>query len=122
MSFTVFIAISKRRNEMKNVTLVILLWAWGGGRVWRLQLWRGNHPSKEGHDWNDGEVTKAANCTEKGVKTFKCKNCDETKTEEIAIDATNHKRTRSSNRPCEPGCETAGSKDGKSVPLAERRR
>ena len=50
-----------------------------------------NDTCKDGHDWNDGEVTKAANCTEKGVKTFKCKNCDETNTEEIAIDATNHK-------------------------------
>lgn len=38
-----------------------------------------------GHSWNDGEVTKAPTCTEKGVKTFTCKrgNCGETKTEEI---------------------------------------
>ena len=27
----------------------------------------------------------------KGEKTFKCKNCDETKTEDIAIDASAHK-------------------------------
>lgn len=72
-----------------------------------------NDTCKDGHDWNDGEVTKAANCTEKGVKTFKCKNCDETKTEEIAIDATNHKGPEVAIDPVEPGCETAGSKDGK---------
>ncbi len=48
-------------------------------------------PCKDGHEWNDGEVTKAATCTEKGEKTFKCKNCDETKTEDIAIDASAHK-------------------------------
>lgn len=72
-----------------------------------------NDTCKDGHDWNDGEITKAANCTEKGVKTFKCKNCDETKTEEIAIDATNHKGPEVAIDPVEPGCETAGSKDGK---------
>ncbi|MCM1054462.1 MAG: hypothetical protein NC394_02970, partial [Bacteroides sp.] len=39
-----------------------------------------------GHDWNEGEVTTAPTCTQKGVKTFACKrdNCAETKTEEIA--------------------------------------
>ena len=36
------------------------------------------------HTWNDGEVTKEATCTEKGVKTFTCTKCGETKTEEIA--------------------------------------
>ena len=28
-------------------------------------------------------MTKEATCTEKGVKTYTCKNCGETKTEEI---------------------------------------
>ncbi|MCM1055842.1 MAG: hypothetical protein NC394_10020, partial [Bacteroides sp.] len=39
-----------------------------------------------GHNWDEGIVTTAQTCTEKGVKTFACKrdNCTETKTEEIA--------------------------------------
>ena len=44
-------------------------------------------PAK-GHQWNDGEITTAPTCTEKGVKTYTCSVCDETKTE--AIDATGH--------------------------------
>lgn len=40
-----------------------------------------------GHSWNEGEVTKEATYTEKGVKTFKCtrNGCTDTKTEEIDI-------------------------------------
>ena len=38
---------------------------------------------KHEHTWNDGEVTTAATCTEKGVKTFTCTACKEKKTEEI---------------------------------------
>ena len=35
------------------------------------------------HKWDNGVVTKAATCTEKGVKTYTCSVCKETKTEEI---------------------------------------
>ena len=38
---------------------------------------------KAEHDWDDGEVTKAATCTQKGERTFTC-TCGATKTEEIA--------------------------------------
>lgn len=41
------------------------------------------------HKWDNGTITTAATCTEKGVKTFKC-SCGATKTEEIAIDPDNH--------------------------------
>ena len=44
-------------------------------------------PAK-GHQWNDGEITTAPTCTEKGVKTYTCSVCDETKTE--AIDPKGH--------------------------------
>ena len=37
---------------------------------------------KAEHDWDDGEVTKAATCAQKGEKTFTCA-CGATKTEEI---------------------------------------
>ena len=44
-------------------------------------------PAK-GHQWNDGEITTAPTCTEKGEKTYTCSVCDETKTE--AIDPKGH--------------------------------
>lgn len=47
-------------------------------------------PAK-GHGWDGGTVTKAATYTETGIKTFKCKECDETRTEEIpSLDKTYH--------------------------------
>ena len=36
------------------------------------------------HTWNSGTTTKAATCTEDGVKTFTCSTCKATKTEAIA--------------------------------------
>ena len=42
------------------------------------------------HTWDKGTVTKAATCTEKGVKTYTCTVCKETKTEDIAINPENH--------------------------------
>ncbi len=41
-----------------------------------------------GHAWDGGAVTKAATCTEAGVKTYTCSRCGEKKTETIA--ATGH--------------------------------
>ena len=46
------------------------------------------------HTWNEGEVTKAPTCTEKGEKTFTCTNCNATKTEEIPVDPKAHNYTR----------------------------
>lgn len=40
--------------------------------------------SKHTHKWNEGVVTKEATCSEKGVKTYTCSECKETKTEDIA--------------------------------------
>lgn len=37
------------------------------------------------HTWNLGEVTTEATCTSKGVKTFTCTVCGETKTEDIEM-------------------------------------
>lgn len=39
------------------------------------------------HSWNSGEVTKAATCTETGVKTFTCTVCSTTKTETLPVTA-----------------------------------
>ena len=37
-----------------------------------------------GHTWDEGEVTKAATCTEKGEIVYTCTVCKESKTEELA--------------------------------------
>ena len=47
-------------------------------------------PIPAGHDWDDGEVTKEPTCSAEGEKTYTCKNCEKTKTEEIAIDSDKH--------------------------------
>ena len=39
-------------------------------------------PAKE-HSWNEGVITTEPTCKDKGVKTFTCTVCNETKTEEI---------------------------------------
>lgn len=48
------------------------------------------------HTWDGGKVTKAATCTEKGVKTYTCTVCGATKTEEIA--AIGHQHTEVRNK------------------------
>ena len=48
------------------------------------------------HTWDGGKVTKAATCTEKGVKTYTCTVCGATKTEKIA--ATGHQHTEVRNK------------------------
>lgn len=42
-----------------------------------------NVQSALGHDWNQGEVTKAATCTEEGVMTYTCTRCSATRVEAI---------------------------------------
>ena len=42
-----------------------------------------------GHDWDDGEITTDPTCTEKGIKTFTCKN-DAAHTYTEAVDALGH--------------------------------
>lgn len=44
--------------------------------------------AEDGHVWDEGTVTKAPTCTKKGVKTYTCRFCEETKTE--AINALGH--------------------------------
>ena len=60
------------------------------------------------HAWGDGEVTKAATCTETGVKTYTCSKCSETKTETIA--ALGHTWFEGWNplEAKEPTCEAKG--------------
>lgn len=61
------------------------------------------------HSWDDGTVTKSPACTEKGVKTFTCTSCGETKTDDIA--ATGH--TDVIDAAVAATCTTAGKTEGK---------
>lgn len=40
-----------------------------------------------GHSWDDGVITKEPTSTEAGIRTYTCKNCGATKTEEITATA-----------------------------------
>lgn len=53
-------------------------------------LEKGNAVAATGHKWDDGVVTKEATYTEKGIRTFICKTCKETKTEDIPIKGHDH--------------------------------
>ena len=57
------------------------------------------------HTWDDGKVTKAATCTEKGLKLYTCTVCDKVRTEEIP--ATGHQHTEVRNVK-EATCTKAG--------------
>lgn len=59
---------------------------WGG------MNYNDNYVPAIGHDWDAGVVTKEATYFEKGIKTFKCKTCGETRTETIPlVEKTWHK-------------------------------
>lgn len=67
--------------------------------------------AKLGHSWDEGTVTTEPTCTEKGVKTFTCKNdAAHTKTEAIA--ALGHTAGEAvTENEVAPTCEKTGSKD-----------
>ena len=59
------------------------------------KLSAGGTIAKKSHTWNEGVVTKAATCTEKGVKIYTCTSCKTTNTEDIP--ATGHQHTELRN-------------------------
>jgi uncharacterized protein YjdB len=62
----------------------------------------------DAHNWDEGSVTKAATCTENGVKTYTCTVCGETKTEEI--EALGHSYSSEWTTDKAATCTAAGSK------------
>lgn len=64
-------------------------------------------PATGKHQWNEGVVTKEPTATETGIKTFTCKVCQATKTEDIAKVHT-HDYTRLGEIVKESSCETEG--------------
>ena len=58
-----------------------------------------------GHNWDEGKITKEATCEKSGVKTYTCKTCKKTKTEEI--NALGHKIVT------DPAVAATCEKDGK---------
>ncbi|MCM1113950.1 MAG: fibronectin type III domain-containing protein [Clostridium sp.] len=55
------------------------------------------------HKWNNSKITKAPTCLEKGIKTYTCDICKETKTE--AIPVTEHNYTE---KAVAPTCKNEG--------------
>ena len=64
-------------------------------------------PATGEHQWDEGVVTKEPSATETGIKTFTCKVCQATKTEDIAK-VHNHDYTRLGEIVKESSCETEG--------------
>lgn len=61
-----------------------------------------------GHDWDEGKITKAATCEEKGVKTYTCRICKKTRTEDVS--ALGHQAV--TDAAVAATCETDGKTEG----------
>ena len=61
-----------------------------------------------GHNYGEGVVTTAPTCTEKGVKTFTCDTCGDTKTEDVAATGHTYKNYTSNDDDLETGTCTCG--------------
>lgn len=61
-----------------------------------------------GHDWDEGKITKAATCEEKGVKTYTCRTCKKTRTEDVT--ALGHQAV--TDAAVAATCETDGKTEG----------
>ena len=61
------------------------------------------------HSWDEGEITTPPTCTTKGVKTFTCSGCEETRTEEV--DELGHNLV--DDEAVAPTCTETGKEAGK---------
>lgn len=62
----------------------------------------------DGHSWDEGEVIREVNCTEKGIKVYTCTVCQETLTEDI--EELGHDFAEDFTVDAEATCTEAGSK------------
>ncbi len=68
------------------------------------------------HAWDEGKVTTPATCTQKGVMTYTCTRCNDTKTE--PIDATGH--TVAIDAAVAPTCTETGLTEGKHCSVCKK--
>ena len=59
------------------------------------KLSSGKSIAKKEHTWDSGKITTAVTCSKKGIKTYTCRRCNATRTEEIP--ATGHQHTELRN-------------------------
>ena len=71
------------------------------------------------HDWDKGKVTTEPTCTEKGIKTYTCKNCATTKTE--TINAFGHNYSNEWTIDKEATCQEEGSKSHHCIRCDDRK-
>lgn len=94
-----------------------------------MMLRNGEKIEKKPHTWDNGLITTAATCTEKGIKTYTCTVCKTTKTAEIPSTGHQHTQLRNAKEAtcAEDGytgdtyCTDCGTKlsSGKAVPKIE---
>ena len=59
-------------------------WQWNEDKHWKEYSCCNVHADVGSHHWDEGRETKSPTCTEDGVKTFTCSQCNNTKTEPIS--------------------------------------
>ena len=86
-----------RDDYMKKCPSGYKAWSCSKCGMWTGDFTYGEVPTEPStshtHSWDNGVVAKPATCTEKGVKTYTCNGCGETRTEAIAETGHNYKKT-----------------------------
>ena len=70
--------------DANNHSGVLGVWQSNENNHWKEYSCCNVHADVGSHHWDDGVETKAPTCTEEGVKTFTCSQCNDTKTEPIS--------------------------------------